>query len=185
VHYLPAAIAGLESRPNLLDIEVLHRSGHTWKRRNEKWGRGPMARVALEEDTTREMSIATDSRFSHSAGARRPSGRSPLRLSRGSSSAPTGADAKGCDGMSLGRSVVGYQVAGPEGPLGVVEAIRFEPGSAVPFLLVVRDDERMSLVPTKRVVQILRESHCLLLSPACARTGQTLTLTRSNHRRQQ
>ena len=147
-----------------------------------------MARVALEEETSREMSIATDSRFSHSAGARRAGGRSPLRL-RGSSSAPTGeptgTDAKGCDGMSLGRSVVGYQVAGPEGPLGVVEAIRFEHGSAVPFLLVVRDDERMSLVPTKRVVQMLRESHCLLLSPACARTGQTLTLTRSNHRRQQ
>ena len=147
-----------------------------------------MARVALEEETIREMSIVTDSRFSHSAGARRAGGRSPLRL-RGSSSAPTGeptgTDAKGCDGMSLGRSVVGYQVAGPEGPLGVVEAIRFEHGSAIPFLLVVRDDERMSLVPTKRVVQMLRESHCLLLSPACARTGQTLTLTRSNHRRQQ
>jgi hypothetical protein len=147
-----------------------------------------MARVASEEETIREMSIATDSRFSHSAGARRAGGRSPLRL-RGSSSAPTreptGTDAKGCDGMSLGRSVVGYQVAGPEGPLGVVEAIRFEHGSAVPFLLVVRDDDRMSLVPTKRVVQMLRESHCLLLSPACARTGQTLTLTRSNHRRQQ
>ena len=86
--------------------------------------------------------------------------------------------------MPLGRSVVGYQVAGPEGPLGVVEAIRFEHGSAVPFLLVVRDDERMSLVPTKRVVQVLRESLCLLLSPASA-SGQTLTLTRSNHRRQQ
>jgi len=147
-----------------------------------------MARVALEEETIREMSIVTDSRFSHSAGARRAGGRSPLRL-RGSSSAPTGeptgTDAKGCDGMSLGRSVVGYQVAGPDGPLGVVEAIRFEHGSAVPFLLVVRDDNRMSLVPTKRVVQMLRESHCLLLSPACARTGQTLTLTRSNHRRQQ
>ena len=147
-----------------------------------------MARVALEEETIREMSIVTDSRFSHSAGARRAGGRSPLRL-RGSSSAPTGeptgTDAKGCDGMSLGRSVVGYQVAGPDGPLGVVEAIRFEHGSAVPFLLVVRDDERMSLVPTKRVVQMLRESHCLLLSPACARTGQTLTLTRSNHRRKQ
>jgi hypothetical protein len=147
-----------------------------------------MARVALEEETIREMSIVTDSRFSHSAGARRAGGRSPLRL-RGSSSAPTGeptgTDAKGCDGMSLGRSVVGYQVAGPDGPLGVVEAIRFEHGSAVPFLLVVRDDDRMSLVPTKRVVQMLRESHCLLLSPACARTGQTLTLTRSNHRRQQ
>ena len=147
-----------------------------------------MARVALEEETIREMSIATDSRSSHSAGARRAGGRSPLRL-RGSSSGPTReptrTDAKGCDGMSLGRSVVGYQVAGPEGPLGVVEAIRFEHGSAVPFLLVVRDDERMSLVPTKRVVQMLRESHCLLLSPACARTGQTLTLTRSNHRRKQ
>jgi hypothetical protein len=147
-----------------------------------------MARVALEEETIREMSIVTDSRFSHSAGARRAGGRSPLRL-RGSSSAPTGeptgTDAKGCDGMSLGRSVVGYQVAGPDGPLGVVEAIRFEHGSAVPFLLVVRDDDRMSLVPTKRVVQMLRESHCLLLSPACAQTGQTLTLTRSNHRRQQ
>jgi len=147
-----------------------------------------MARVALEEETIREMSIVTDSRFSHSAGARRAGGRSPLRL-RGSSSAPTReptrTDAKGCDGMSLGRSVVGYQVAGPEGPLGVVEAIRFEHGSAVPFLLVVRDDDRMSLVPTRRVVQMLRESHCLLLSPACARTGQTLTLTRSNHRRQQ
>ena len=147
-----------------------------------------MARVALEEETIREMSIVTDSRFSHSAGARRAGGRSPLRL-RGSSSAPTGeptgTDAKGCDDMSLGRSVVGYQVAGPDGPLGVVEAIRFEHGSAVPFLLVVRDDNRMSLVPTKRVVQMLRESHCLLLSPACARTGQTLTLTRSNHRRQQ
>lgn len=148
-----------------------------------------MARVALREQTTREMSIATYSRFSHSARARRAGGRSPLGLRRGSSSAPTGettgTDAKGCDGMSLGRNVVGYQVAGPEGPLGVVEAIRFEHGSAVPFLLVVRDDERMSLVPTKRVVQILRESHWLLLSPACARTGQTLTLPRSNHRRQQ
>ena len=148
-----------------------------------------MARVEPEEETTREMSIATDSRFSHSARARPVGGRAHLRLRRGSSSAPTGEltgrDDTGCDGMSLGRSVVGYQVAGPEGPLGVVEAIRFEPGSAVPFLLVIRDDERMSLVPTKRVVQILRESHCLLLSPACARTGQTLTLTRSNHRRQQ
>jgi hypothetical protein len=144
-----------------------------------------MAGLALDGETTREMSIATDSCFSHSAGARRPGGRSPLRLSGGSSSAPTGTDAKGCDGMSLGRSVVGYQVAGPEGPLGVVEAIRFEHGSAVPFLLVVRDDERMSLVPTKRVVQMLRESRWLFLSPACARTGQTLTLTRSNHGRQQ
>jgi hypothetical protein len=148
-----------------------------------------MAHVALEEETTREMSIATDFRFSHSAGARRAGGRSPLRLRRGSSSAPTGeptgTHAKGCDGMSLGRSVVGYQVGGPEGPLGVVEAIRFEHGSAVPFLLVVRDDDRMSLVPTKRVVKMLRESHFLLLSPACARAGQTLTLTRSNHRRQQ
>jgi len=144
-----------------------------------------MARVALDRDTNREMSIATDSRFSHSAGARRPGGRSPLRLSRGTSSAPTGTDAKGCDDMSLGRSVVGYQVAGPEGPLGVVEAIRFEHGSSVPFLLVVRDTERMALVPTKRVVQRLRESRRLLLSPACARTRQTLTLTRSNHRKQQ
>jgi hypothetical protein len=133
------------------------------------------------------MSIATYCRFSRSARARRAAGRSSLRLRRGSSSKPTAepteTDAKGGDGMSLGRSVVGYQVAGPEGPLGVVEAVRFEHGSAVPFLLVVRDDERMSLVPTKRVVQILRESHRLLLSPACARTGQTLTLTRSNHRR--
>ena len=146
-----------------------------------------MALVALGAETTREMSITTDTRFSQSAGARRAGGRSPLRL-RGSSSAPTGeptrTDAKGCEGMPLGRSVVGYQVAGPEGPLGVVEAIRFEHGSAVPFLLVVRDDERMSLVPTKRVVQVLRESLCLLLSPASA-SGQTLTLTRSNHRRQQ
>ena len=148
-----------------------------------------MARVAPGEETTREMSIATYSRFSLSARARRAGGSSPLRLKRGSSGAPTeepaGTDAKGCDGMSLGRSVVGYQVAGPEGPLGVVEAIRFEPRSALPFLLVVRDDERMSLVPTKRVAQMLLESHCLLLSPACAGTGQTLTLTRSNHRRQQ
>jgi hypothetical protein len=135
-----------------------------------------MARVALGEETTREMSIATDSRFSHSARARRAGGRSPLRLRRGSTSAPpgepTGTDAKGCDGKSLGRGVVGYQVAGPEGPLGVVEAIRFEPGSAVPFLLVIRDDERMSLVPTKRVVQILRESHCLLLSPRVPELGR-------------
>jgi hypothetical protein len=148
-----------------------------------------MARVALGEETTREMSISTHSRLSHSARARRAAGRSLLRLRRGSSSAPTGeltgTDAKGCDGMSLWRGAVGYQVAGREGPLGVVEAIRFEHRSAVPFLLVVRDDERMSLVPTKRVVQIMRESHRLLLSPACARTGQTLTLTRSNHRRQQ
>jgi hypothetical protein len=146
-----------------------------------------MALVALGEETTREMSIATDTRFSQSARARRAGGRSPLRL-RGSSSAPTGelpgTDAKGFDGMPLGRSVVGYQVAGPEGPLGVVEAIRFEHGSAVPFLLVVSDDERMSLVPTKRMVQVLRESLCLLLSPACA-SGETLTPTRSNHRRQQ
>jgi hypothetical protein len=65
-----------------------------------------------------------------------------------------------------GSKAVGYQVVGSEGPLGLVEALRPEHGSEVPFLLVVRDDERLTLVPARRVAQILPESRRLLLSPA-------------------
>jgi hypothetical protein len=124
----------------------------------------------------REMLIATDSHPFHSAAAPRPGRRSQPRQIRGSSGAPTreatGTDARSHDSTSLGRSIVGYQVAGPEGPLGVVEAVRFEHGSTVPFLLVVRDNERMTLVPTRRVAQMLRESRRLLFSPACAGLGR-------------
>jgi hypothetical protein len=65
---------------------------------------------------------------------------------------------------ALGPRAVGYQVVGPEGPLGLVEALRFEHESEVPFLLVVRDNERMTLVPARRVAQVLPESRRLLLS---------------------
>ena len=73
---------------------------------------------------------------------------------------------------ALGSKAVGYQVVGPEGPLGLVEALRFEHGSEVPFLLVVRDDERLTLVPARRVAQILPESRRLLLSPASSGLGR-------------
>jgi hypothetical protein len=122
------------------------------------------------------MLIATDFPSPHTAAGRRPGRRSQPRQGRGSSGVPkreaATTAAEGPDSASLGRSAVGYEVAGPEGPLGILEAIRFEHGSAVPFLLVVRDDERMTLIPTRRVVQILRESRRLLLSPAGGRVGR-------------
>jgi hypothetical protein len=76
------------------------------------------------------------------------------------------------DSTSSGLSTVGHQVVGPEGPLGLVEALRFEHGSEVPFLFVVRDDERLTLVPARRVAQILPESRRLLLSPASSGLGR-------------
>jgi hypothetical protein len=124
----------------------------------------------------REMPIATDFRSSYWAAARRPGRRSQPRQIRGSSGARTreaaGTDAKTHDSISSGLSTVGYQVVGAEGPLGRVEALRFEHGSEVPFLLVVRDDERLTLVPARRVAQILPESRRLLLSPASSGLGR-------------
>lgn len=126
----------------------------------------------FERETTPEMLFATNSRSPHSAAARRPGPRSQPRQIRGSSGAPTreatGTAAKDHDCTSLGLSAVGYQVLGPDGPVGLVEALRFEYGSEVPFLLVVRGDAQMTLVPAKRVAQMLRESRRLLLSPARA-----------------
>ena len=118
-----------------------------------------------------EMPIATDFLSPHRTAARRLGRRSQPRHTRGSSDAPMReaeeTDVKRDDSTSLERSAVGYQVVGPEGPLGVVEALRFEHGSDVPFLVVVRDNERMTLVLARRVSQILPESRRLLLSAEC------------------
>jgi hypothetical protein len=143
---------------------------------SEKWACGPIARAALEGEATRKMLIATNFRSPYWAAARRPGLRSQPRQIRGSSGAPTreaaGTDAKTDDGTLSGLSTVGYQVVGPEGPLGLVEALRFEHGSEVPFLLVVRDDEQLTLVSARRVTQILPKSRRLLLSPASSGLGR-------------
>jgi hypothetical protein len=92
-------------------------------------------------------------------------------------------DVKRDDSTSLKRSAVGYQVVAPEGLLGVVEALRFEPGSDVAFLVVVRDNERMTLVPARRVSQILTKSRRLLLSAECrGPVGRQLSAQPRSHK---
>jgi hypothetical protein len=53
VHYLPATVPGLESRTNLLDIEILHLLVLARLGSVETRGLCPMARVGLDSESTR------------------------------------------------------------------------------------------------------------------------------------
>ena len=60
---------------------------------------------------------------------------------------------------------VGFEVLGPDGSLGVVEAVQLSAQPPLPLVLVVRSGNVMSLVSARRIRRVVRDESIVIVGP--------------------
>jgi hypothetical protein len=63
---------------------------------------------------------------------------------------------------------VGFEVLGPDGSLGVVEAVQLSGQPPLPLVLVVRSGNVMSLVSARRIRRVIRDESTVIVGPPAA-----------------